>query len=125
MKRRILVVDDSGLARRLARKILEELGYEVDEAPGGAEALEQCALGHHDLVILDMLMSGMYGLEVLQKLKELNPSLPVIVVTADIQRSTRDHVKSAGAAAMVNKPVNKAELAEVLDLVWKGETSWS
>jgi len=125
MKRKILVVDDSGLARRLTRRILEELGHEVEEAPGGAEALEKYALGQHDLVVLDMLMAGMYGLEVLQKLKELNPALPVIIATADIQRSTRDQVKDAGAAAMVNKPVNKEELAEVLELVWQGGTSWT
>jgi two-component system, chemotaxis family, chemotaxis protein CheY len=125
MKKKILVVDDSGLARRLARKMLEELGHEVEEAPGGAEALEKYALGRHDLVILDMLMTGMYGLEVLQKLKQLNPSLPVVVVTADIQRFTRDQVKEEGAAAMINKPVDQGELADVLDLVWKGETSWN
>lgn len=125
MKRKILVVDDSGLARRLTRKILEELGHEVEEAPDGAEALEKYALGNHDAVILDMLMSGMYGLEVLQKLRELNPSLPVVIASADIQRSTRDLVKEAGAFAMINKPVNKDELADILDLVWKGEMSWN
>jgi CheY-like chemotaxis protein len=125
MKKKILVVDDSGLARRLTRKILEELGHEVEEAPGGAQALEQYALGQHDLVVLDMLMTGMYGQEVLEKLKELNPSLPVVIATADIQRSTRDAVKTAGAAAMINKPVNKEEMAEVLDLIWKGQTAWN
>ena len=123
--KKILLVDDSGLARRLVRKILEEFEYEIDEASSGPEALEACALNQYDLVILDMLMAGMYGLEVLQKLKELNPSLPVIVATADIQRSTRDQVKEAGASAMINKPVNKEELVETLDLVWKGETSWN
>lgn len=125
MKRKILVVDDSSLARRLSRKFLEEMGYEVEEAPGGAEALEQYALGQHDLVILDMLMTGMYGLEVLHKLKELNPSLPVIIATADIQRSTRDQVKAGGASAMVNKPLNKDELAEILESVWTGGTLWN
>lgn len=123
--KKILVVDDSGLARRLTRRILEDLGYEVDEAPDGAQALEKYALGRHDAVVLDMLMAGMYGLEVLQKLKELNPSVSVVVASADIQRSTRDQVKAAGASAMVNKPVNPEELAEVLDLVWKGEMSWN
>ncbi len=125
MSKKILVVDDSGLARRLTRRILEELGYEVEEAPDGAQALEKYAVGRHDAVVLDMLMAGMYGLEVLQKLKELNPALPVVVASADIQRSTRDQVKAAGASAMVNKPVNPEELAEVLDLVWKGEMSWN
>lgn len=123
--KKILLVDDSSLARRLVRKILEEYEYEIDEASSGPEALEACALNQYDVVILDMLMAGMYGLEVLQKLKELNPSLPVIVATADIQRSTRDQVKEAGAAAMINKPVDKEELAEMLDLVWKGETAWN
>jgi two-component system chemotaxis response regulator CheY len=125
MKKKILVVDDSSLARRLTRKMLEELGHEVEEAPGGVQALEQYALGQHDLVVLDMLMSGMYGLEVLQNLKQLNPALPVIVATADIQRTTRDQVKEAGASAMINKPVNPEELAEVVELVLNGGTSWN
>jgi two-component system chemotaxis response regulator CheY len=123
--KKILLVDDSGLARRLVRKMLEEYQYLVEEVASGPEALEACALNQYDLVILDMLMSGMYGLEVLQKLKELNPALPVIVATADIQRTTREQVRDAGASAMLNKPVNKEELVEKLDLVWKGETSWN
>lgn len=125
MKAKILVVDDSGLARRLVRKILEELGHEVEDVSDGTQALERCVLNHHDAVVLDLLMHGMYGLEVLQKLKELNPELPVIIVTADIQRTTREMVKVAGAVAMVNKPVTKEQLAEVLDVVLKGGTVWS
>jgi len=125
MKQKILVVDDSGLARRLTRKILEELGHEVQEASDGAEALEQYVLNRHDLVVLDMVMHGMYGLDVLKKFKELNPALPVIISTADIQRSTRDQVQSAGASAMVNKPVNKEELADVLMTVFSGGTVWN
>ena len=114
MKRKILVVDDSGLARRLTRRILEELDHEVEEAADGAQALEQYVLHRHDLIILDMVMHGMYGMDVLSKFKELNPQLPVIVVSADIQKSTRDQVKQAGAAAMVNKPVDKREFADVV-----------
>jgi two-component system, chemotaxis family, chemotaxis protein CheY len=125
MKSKILVVDDSGLARRLTRRILEELGHEVDEASDGAQALEQYVLNRHDVVILDMVMHGMYGLEVLLKLKELNPKLPVIIVTADIQRSTREQVKEAGAAAMVNKPISKDQLAEVLTIVQSGGGAWN
>ncbi len=125
MKRKVLVVDDSSLARRMTRRILEELGHEVEEAPGGPEALEQYALNQQDLVVLDMLMTGMYGLEVLEKLHQLNPALPVIVVTADIQRTTRDQVQAAGASALINKPVNKDELAELLNLVFNGGNSWN
>jgi CheY-like chemotaxis protein len=125
MKAKILVVDDSGLARRLIRKILEELGHEVEEAPDGAQALERYVLNRHDAVVLDLLMHGMYGVEVLRNLKELNPELPVIIATADIQRTTRDQVKEAGAVAMVNKPVTKEQLAEVLAIVLAGGTVWN
>ncbi|HSU56652.1 MAG TPA: response regulator [Candidatus Dormibacteraeota bacterium] len=125
MKAKILVVDDSGLARRLIRRILEDLGHEVEDASDGAQALERYVLNRHDAVILDLLMHGMYGVEVLQKLKELNPSLPVIVVSADIQRTTREQVKEAGAVAMVNKPVTREQLEEVLGIVLTGGTVWS
>ena len=125
MKAKILVVDDSGLARRMIRKILEELGHEVEDVPDGTQALERYLLNRHDAVILDLLMHGMYGVDVLQKLKELNPSLPVIVVSADIQRTTRDQVKEAGAVAMVNKPVTREQLEEVLGIVLAGGTVWN
>ena len=125
MKARILVVDDSGLARRLIRKIVEELGHEVEDVTDGVTALERYVLNRHDVVILDLLMHGMYGAEVLQKFKELNPDLPVIIVSADIQRTTRDQVKAIGAAAMVNKPVTKEQLAEVLGIVLSGGKVWN
>jgi two-component system chemotaxis response regulator CheY len=125
MKAKILVVDDSGLARRLIRKILEELGHDVEDVSDGPQALERYVLNRHDAVILDLLMHGMYGMEVLQKLRELNPELPVIIASADIQRTTRDLVKEAGAVAMVNKPVTKEQLAEVLTVVLSGGTVWN
>jgi two-component system chemotaxis response regulator CheY len=125
MKANILIVDDSGLARRTVRNLLEELGHSVEEAADGAQALERYVINHHDLVILDMVMHGMYGLEVLAKFQELNPKLPVIIATADIQKSTREQVHAAGAAAMVNKPLNKEELTEVLNRVLNGGTAWN
>jgi two-component system, chemotaxis family, chemotaxis protein CheY len=125
MKAKILVVDDSGLARRLIRKILEELGHEVEDVSDGGQALERYLLNHHDAVVLDLLMHGMYGVEVLQKLKQLNPDLPVIIATADIQKTTREQVKESGAAAMVNKPVTKEQMAEVLGIVLSGGTVWT
>ena len=125
MSAKILVVDDSGLARRLVKQIAEELGHHVEEASDGAQALERYFLNRHDLVVLDMVMHGMYGVEVLGKLREVNPDVPVIVLTADIQKSTRDQVKAAGAAAMINKPVKKEELVAVMNTVLSGGTVWN
>ena len=125
MSAKVLVVDDSGLARRMSRQLLEELGHTVEEAADGAQALEGYVLNRHDVILLDMVMHGMCGLEVLTKLRQLNPSLPVIIVTADIQKTTREQVRSAGAVAMVNKPLNKEELASVLGTVLSGGAVWS
>ena len=125
MSAKILIVDDSGLARKTVRQLLEELGHSVEEATDGAQALERYVLNRHDVVILDMVMHGMYGLEVLAKLRELNPLLPVIIASADIQKSTRDLVKAAGAAAMVNKPLKKDELTDILNQVLAGGTVWN
>ena len=126
MNASVLVVDDSGLARRLMRQMLEEMGHKVEEATDGATALERYFLHRHDLVLLDMVMTGMYGLDVLTKMRELNPEVRVIVTTADIQTSTREQARGAGAAAFVNKPVNRKEFAGVVDTVLKGGTStWS
>jgi two-component system, chemotaxis family, chemotaxis protein CheY len=125
MKRKILVVDDSGLARRLVRQMLEEMGHEVEEASDGAQALEQYVLHRHDLIILDMVMHGMYGMDVLSKFKELNPQVPVVVVTADIQKSTREQIQQTGGSAMVNKPVDKQQFAQVVSTVLAGGTAWN
>ena len=125
MSARVLIVDDSGLARRLTRQFVEELGHSVEEATEGPQALERYVLNRHDIVILDMVMHGMYGLEVLHKLRELNPDVPVIVVTADIQKSTRDEVKASGAAAIIHKPLKRDELGVVLGTVLSGGTVWS
>ncbi len=79
----------------------------------------------HDLVILDMVMNGMYGLEVLTKMRELNPDVRVIVATADIQQSTQDQVRAAGAAAFINKPLNRASLTAIVAKVLEGGAVWN
>jgi two-component system, chemotaxis family, chemotaxis protein CheY len=67
---KILIVDDSSLARRTTRHFLEGMGHTVEEASDGTQALERYYINRHDLVILDMVMTGMYGLEVLAKIRK-------------------------------------------------------
>src|SRR4051812_11336683 len=102
---KILIVDDSSLARRSLRALLEGLNHTVEDAPDGARGLELFFLNPPDLVILDMVMTGMYGVEVLAKMIELKPDSKVIIATADIQQSTYEQVKAAGAKGLLNKPV--------------------
>lgn len=125
MTAKILIVDDSSLARRTVRQMLQEMGHTVEEATDGPQALERYFINRHDLVILDMVMSGMYGLEVLAKMRELNPAVRVIVATADIQKSTQEQVRAAGAAAFVNKPLQRHELERIVDVVLAGGPGWN
>jgi len=110
MKGRILVVDDSGMARRGTRRVLEGAGYSVLEAEDGIAALERYYVEKPDLVVLDLVMKGMYGIDVLGKLRELDPDARVIVLSADIQTSSRQMVNEAGAVAFLNKPVTSEAL---------------
>lgn len=114
MSARILVVDDSGLARRRARSILEGAGYEVLEAEDGMSALERYFVAKPDVVVLDLVMKGMYGLDVLAKLREMDEAAKVIVVSADVQTSSQRLVNDAGAAGFLVKPL---EADQILPLV--------
>ena len=114
MKAKVLVVDDSGLARRRVRSILEAEGYEVIEAEDGMSALERYFVAKPDLVMLDLVMKGMYGLDVLTKLREMDPAARVIVISADVQESSHEMVQQAGAAGFLMKPI---DTEQVLSLV--------
>ena len=125
MKRKLLLVDDSGLARRSMRSILEASDFEVVEAEDGMIALEKYFVERPDIVMLDLVMKGMYGLDVLTKLREMDPSACVIVVSADVQSSSRDMVEAAGASAFVNKPVDREQLLAVIRSVLEGSHQWN
>jgi two-component system chemotaxis response regulator CheY len=115
MRGKVLVVDDSALARRSLRQILENAGCEVIEAEDGLSALEQYYLERPDVVLLDLVMRGMYGLDVLHKLRELDADARVVVVTADIQSSSHELAEQAGARAFINKPFDRTEILGALD----------
>jgi two-component system chemotaxis response regulator CheY len=114
MNPRVLVIDDSGLARRNACQILASSGFDVIEAHDGISGLERYFVDKPDVVLLDLVMNGMYGLEVLGKLLEMDPRARVIVVSADIQKPSRDLAASAGALAFVNKPLDERQLLDAV-----------
>lgn len=125
MTGKVLLVDDSGLARRSTRRVLEEAGYAVIEAEDGLAALERFAVDKPDVVLLDLVMRGMYGLDVLTKLREMDPAARVIVMSADIQTSSRELVQAAGAAGFINKPPAPGQVIQTVEQVMNGLTSWS
>jgi two-component system, chemotaxis family, chemotaxis protein CheY len=125
MSPKVLLVDDSGLARRSTRRILEEAGYQVVEAEDGLSALERFVVDKPDIVLLDLVMKGMYGLDVLEKLRELDPVARVIVLSADVQTSSRDLVQAAGASGFINKPAAPGQVVQMIERVLKGAAPWN
>ena len=124
MSPKLLIVDDSALSRRTLRRILEAAGYEVVEADDGMAALEVYFLEKPALVLLDLVMKGMYGLDVLVKLREMDPKALVVVASADIQSSTRKMADEAGALGFIHKPfVPEQVIAAVETALAEGATS--
>ena len=123
MRAKVLVVDDSALTRRSLRQILETAGCEVYEAEDGLTALEQYFVDRPDVVMLDLVMKGMYGLDVLHELRELDADARIVVVSADVQSSSQELAEQAGAKAFINKPFDKAEILVALDTALSGAAS--
>jgi len=112
---KILIVDDSGLARRSVRKILETAGHDVIEAQDGLAALELYFTEKPDLALLDVTMREMDGIEVLNRIREFDPTAMVIIVSADVQNSTREMAADGGAVAFVIKPIQPAVLLAAVE----------
>jgi CheY-like chemotaxis protein len=107
---RILVTDDSQLTRRILKAILVADGHEVLEAPSGSTALEMITTENPDCVFLDLLMPDMDGFEVLNILTKRGIRVPVVVLTADIQKTVREKCMKMGAVYFLNKPPKEEEL---------------
>lgn len=102
---KILIVDDSNLSRKTSRRMLEAAGHTVADVADGFAAIERYSLDRSDVVLLDVTMTEMDGLEVLRQLRIIDPSACVVMATADVQSSTRELALAAGAVGFVTKPL--------------------
>src|SRR5258705_1850210 len=105
MKARIVVVDDEAEIRRSVRMILEYEGYDVQEASSGPEALALVEREPPDLMFLDIKMGGLDGLETLQKIRQLNETLPVVIISGHGTVSTAVEATKLGAFDFIEKPL--------------------
>ncbi len=111
---RVLVVDDEKNFRRVILQELQQQGFAVEEAAGGKEALERVARQEFDVLILDLSMPGMGGMELLRMIKELDSLLEVIILTAHGTISTAVEAVKLGAYDFLSKPFRMEELAAVI-----------
>ena len=106
---RILVVDDEAPIRRWLKVNLETRGYAVDTAETGGQAITAFEYQRPDLLILDLLMPGMGGIEVVQKLRAVS-TLPIIVLSAIGEEAQKVHALESGADDYMTKPFGMEEL---------------
>ena len=110
----VLVVDDSWLSRQFLCGMLKKDGHWIQEADSGPKALAILEKSSPDVVLLDLLMPEMDGYAVLEILGEKKIPIPVLVITADIQETTRVKCRSLGAAGFINKPCDPDELRSMV-----------
>lgn len=110
MGEKILIVDDQAGIRRLLYEAFNEQGYEVELAGNGMEALEKVKAASPDLILLDMKMPGMSGIETLKEIKTIDPSALVVMMTAYGELEIVAEALKLGIKEYVAKPFDINEL---------------
>jgi DNA-binding NarL/FixJ family response regulator len=120
---RILIADDHPIVRRGLRQILEEnkAVAGVDEAGNGQEALDKVKTGKFDVVMLDISMPGMNGLETLAELKKLKPTLPVLILSIYPEEEYAVRALKGGASGYLTKKSAPDELITAIKKIVRGE----
>jgi two-component system, OmpR family, KDP operon response regulator KdpE len=111
-----LIIDDEQQMRRLLRMLLESRGYEVCEADEGQRGLQEVAFQRPDVVLLDLGLPGLSGLEVLKRLREWS-DVPVLILSVRDQETVKVEALEAGADDYVTKPFGSAELMARLEVI--------
>jgi CheY-like chemotaxis protein len=120
---RVLVVDDEPDVLLLCRLNLQQRGHELLEAPDGATALQVARAQRPDAIVLDLMLPGMDGYEVLETLRgdPLTASIPVLVLTAKSLRADRERSHGLGASAFLTKPFLPSELCDLVETLVEAE----
>ncbi len=115
----ILVVDDELAVRDVTSRILRGLEYEADHVANGLEAIAAISSkpDKYALILLDVIMPGPPCMEIVQKIKELNKNIRIIIITGHDFGASRDALLAAGAETFLTKPFDRRELAETVRLI--------
>jgi len=116
MEEKILIVEDNPLNMRLLEMVLRAKNYTLLKATNGEEALDMAMREQPDLIIMDIQLPKMSGLEVTKKLRETLAfsHTPIIAITAYAMKGDKERVIEAGCDAYLSKPINTRELPEVI-----------
>lgn len=116
---RILLVDDDASSLATLSLILESESVEIASAAHGGEAVERLKETHCDMIITDFHMPGTNGIELAMKARELQPGIPVILITCEIVPDLVEAAATAGISRILSKPINKVRLFEVIQHIFR------
>jgi CheY-like chemotaxis protein len=110
----VLVADDNDVAQRLCKRVLEKAGYAVLIAADGLQAVD-VALGQRpSMILMDVAMPGIDGLEAMRRIKEQVPEMPIVIASAHSMASDRERFLAAGADNVLSKPFRLADLVAIV-----------
>jgi CheY-like chemotaxis protein len=120
---RVLVVDDEPDVLLLCRLNLEQRGHEFLEAAEGHKGIELARERHPDVIVLDLMLPGISGYDVLEALQrdDATSEIPILVLTAKSLRADRDRSHGMGASAFLTKPFLPEELCEMVESLFVAE----
>lgn len=104
MRPKLLVVEDDPVTRRNISQYLSADGFEVEPMPNGVQALEKFQQEKFDLILTDVVMPGMDGLNLTRRVRSVSPTTPVIIMTGNAAIDDKK-ARSAGAAELIRKPL--------------------
>lgn len=118
----VLVADDNEVAQRLCRRVLEKAGHKVLTASDGLEAVALALANPLDMILMDVAMPGMDGLEAMRLIKEKKPGLAIVIASAHSMASDKERFLAAGADDVLSKPFRLTDLTAVVDRLTANRT---
>ena len=110
----VLVADDNDVAQRLCKRVLEKAGYTVLLAADGLEAVEVALSKNPALILMDVAMPGIDGVEAMRRIKAAKPTQPIVIASAHSMASDRERFLAAGADEVLAKPFRLADLVAIV-----------
>jgi DNA-binding response OmpR family regulator len=123
-----MIIEDDEEMRSLLKDFFEEEGFEIASVSNGVDALRMLSMDHFDLVITDIRMPGVTGLDILPRIRRLKPETPIIVMTAYGSDDVRRRSLERGATIYLEKPIHLSQLRTVIrEMVLRKslEQTWS
>jgi CheY-like chemotaxis protein len=111
----VLVADDNEVAQRLCKRVLEKAGYGVLIAADGLQAVEIALAQKPAMILMDVAMPGIDGLEAMRRIKTEVPAMPIVIASAHSMSSDRERFLAAGADNVLSKPFRLADLIAIVE----------